>query len=77
MAPLYRCPFEWGTYLEHMIILGNEEQFGLQSFLFHVIMRKLGNGLVIKALDSQYRFPCSKPLCGSKVDSSLSFSRGW
>ena len=43
-----------------MIILGNEEQFGLQSFLFLVIMRKLGNGLVVKALDSQSRVPMFK-----------------
>ena len=33
-------------------------------------MGKLGGfGLVVKALDSQSRGPCSKPLGGSKVDS--------
>ena len=31
----------------------------------------ISNGLAVKALDSQSRVPCSKPLGGSKVDSAF------
>ena len=31
----------------------------------------MSNGLVVKALDSQSRGPCSKPPGGSKVDSAF------
>ena len=36
-------------------MLGNQEQFGLSFFLFHVITRKWDNGLVVKGLVSQPR----------------------
>ena len=32
------------------------------------------NSLVVKLLDSQSRFPCSKPLGGSKVDPAFHLS---
>ena len=35
------------------------------------VKRQWSNGLVVKALDSQSRVPCSKPLGGSKVNSAF------